>query len=180
MKKIFTSLLAIGMCAVASASTVLWTVDAKAFGTSDGTSERAANYFVTVFLYSDYSAVTTALSSLGSSAESSISTINSLAQATGTTAKTGKATGSFTSSEPSITTVEIFSIAWDATSIAEATHYNLSSAVSSDAYSAPDNPTNTGTFTSSSYSGGWKAVPEPSTAALALAGLALLLKRRKA
>ena len=27
---------------------------------------------------------------------------------------------------------------------------------------------------------GWKAVPEPSTAALALAGLALLLKRRKA
>ena len=28
--------------------------------------------------------------------------------------------------------------------------------------------------------GGWTAVPEPSTAALALAGLALLLKRRKA
>ena len=28
--------------------------------------------------------------------------------------------------------------------------------------------------------GGWAAVPEPSTAALALAGLALLLKRRKA
>ena len=32
----------------------------------------------------------------------------------------------------------------------------------------------------SASSGGWVAVPEPSTAALALAGLALLLKRRKA
>ena len=31
-----------------------------------------------------------------------------------------------------------------------------------------------------SAGGGWTAVPEPSTAALALAGLALLLKRRKA
>ena len=33
---------------------------------------------------------------------------------------------------------------------------------------------------SASAGGGWTAVPEPSTAALALAGLALLLKRRKA
>ena len=34
--------------------------------------------------------------------------------------------------------------------------------------------------TALSAGGGWTAVPEPSTAALALAGLALLLKRRKA
>ena len=34
--------------------------------------------------------------------------------------------------------------------------------------------------TSVSAGSGWVAVPEPSTAALALAGLALLLKRRKA
>lgn len=42
---------------------------------------------------------------------------------------------------------------------------------------------NNGTATPSSSvstGGGWTAVPEPSTAALALAGLALLLKRRKA
>jgi hypothetical protein len=35
-------------------------------------------------------------------------------------------------------------------------------------------------LSSSNVGGGWVAVPEPSTAALALAGLALLLKRRKA
>ncbi len=37
-----------------------------------------------------------------------------------------------------------------------------------------------GTSSSVAKGGGWTAVPEPSTAALALAGLALLLKRRKA
>lgn len=37
-----------------------------------------------------------------------------------------------------------------------------------------------GVAAASTINTGWKAVPEPSTAALALAGLALLLKRRKA
>ncbi len=180
MKKFLVALIALAFFQAANASTVLWTVDAKAFPTSDGASERAADYFVTVFLYSDYEAVTTALSTLGSSPATAVETITGLAKSTGTTAKTGKATGSFTSSEPSITTVQIFSIAWDAKTIQAAEHYNLSAAVDSDAYAAPDNPTNTGTFTSSSYSGGWKAVPEPSTAMLALAGLALLIKRRRA
>ena len=180
MKKLLLTLAAIAACGMASASTVLWTVEAKAFGTSDGSAERAENYFVTVFLYSDYADVMDAVATLGTAPESSIETINGLAQSTGKTAKTGKAAGSFTSSEPSITTVQLFSIAWDAASIADATHYNLSSQVSSDAYSAPDNPTNVGSFGSSSYSGGWKTIPEPSVALMGLLGLGMLLKRRRA
>ena len=69
--------------------------------------------------------------------------------------------------------------------------YNLSSTV----YQLPEDATDQtndlkGSFnhsfsmnakgTALSAGGGWTAVPEPSTAALALAGLALLLKRRKA
>ena len=75
------------------------------------------------------------------------------------------------------------------------TYYNISSTTYTlsgytDATSTPDpynlTPSNQ-TYTMADASttkvspgGGWTAVPEPSTAALALAGLALLLKRRKA
>ena len=180
MKKTLIALLATAFCSLSNASTILWTVDAKAFGTSDGTSERAANYFVTIFMQDDYDAVTAAISQLGSDSASAIETLNSHAMSTGTTAKTGKATGNFTSDLPSITTVNLFAVAWDSTTIADAQYYNLSGTVQSDAYTAPDNPTNTGTFKAESFSTGWQAVPEPSTAALALAGLALLLKRRRA
>lgn len=69
--------------------------------------------------------------------------------------------------------------------------YNLSSTVYRVPTTADDTTTGlSGTFTHNfdmkekgtalSAGGGWTAVPEPSTAALALAGLALLLKRRKA
>ena len=71
------------------------------------------------------------------------------------------------------------------------TWYNLSSTVYQVPTTADDTTTGlSGTFTHSftmndkgtalSAGGGWTAVPEPSTAALALAGLALLLKRRQA
>ena len=73
------------------------------------------------------------------------------------------------------------------------TYFNLSSATVSMTGAADDPPTNPenavfsfnygGPSESSSLSkgGGWTAaVPEPSTAALALAGLALLIKRRRA
>ena len=70
--------------------------------------------------------------------------------------------------------------------------YNLSTAVYTMANGVADPPTNPDkanfTFSYStagetgklSAGGGWTAVPEPSTAALALAGLALLIKRRRA
>ena len=74
------------------------------------------------------------------------------------------------------------------------TYYNLSSAtykvsgVADTTSSLEDFKPATSTFSygtktasgSVTAGGGWVAVPEPSTAALALAGLALLLKRRKA
>ena len=71
------------------------------------------------------------------------------------------------------------------------TYYNLSSStytltgITSET-SSPDTANlsfsfaDGGSASSVKSGGGWTAVPEPSTAALALAGLALLLKRRKA
>ena len=65
-------------------------------------------------------------------------------------------------------------------------YYYLGQVFTFDTSSSSYNPT-TSTFTATSTSappqgnaGAWTAVPEPSSAALALAGLALLLKRRKA
>ena len=72
------------------------------------------------------------------------------------------------------------------------TYFNLSTAEISMQNATSDPPVNpdaanfsfswSGPSESSSLSkgGGWTAVPEPSTAALALAGLALLIKRRRA
>ena len=71
------------------------------------------------------------------------------------------------------------------------TYYNLSSTTYTLAGIADEKSTITGASFAFSYGtsdstskissgGGWTAVPEPSTAALALAGRALLLKRRKA
>ena len=76
------------------------------------------------------------------------------------------------------------------------TYFNLSSVDSAYALSVPAEDPDIATYRDASFSfgntvvgesnslssgGGWTvAVPEPSTAALALAGLALLLKRRKA
>ncbi len=72
------------------------------------------------------------------------------------------------------------------------TYYNLSSTVGEISGMSVDPPVNAADQSFSfSYStssekgklsggGGWTAVPEPSTAMLALAGLALLIKRRKA
>ena len=53
-------------------------------------------------------------------------------------------------------------------------------ALPASSFAFSDSKPTTSMSTTSASSGGWVAVPEPSTAALALAGLALLLKRRKA
>ena len=184
MKRILATIALVAMCSAASAATISWSIAAKAFGTSDGSSERAASYYVSVFLYDNYDSVVSALGTLGSAAESSISTISSYEQSNGTTAKTGMASGNFTTTEASGTTIQLFMVAFDATSIGSASNYLISDAVASDAYAGTDVPTNQGKFTNASFSSSsWTpiaAVPEPSTAALALAGLALLIKRRKA
>lgn len=53
-------------------------------------------------------------------------------------------------------------------------------ALPASSFAFSDSKPTTSMSATSASSGGWVAVPEPSTAALALAGLALLLKRRKA
>ena len=86
-------------------------------------------------------------------------------------------------SESSGTILTLFSVAFDAKTIAEASNFLVSSSSTTEVYEGTAVPSVKGAFTSDSYSGSsWTqvAVPEPSTAALALAGLALLLKRRKA
>ena len=184
MKRITVLALAF-LCGIASASQISWSLAGKSFSTSDGTNERAKGYYVTVFLYSDYDAVMSAVSSLSAPpSESQVSALSDYVKGSGTTTATGASSGRFEVSDttfPSITTTSLFMIAWDAGSIGAAENYLVSDSVKSDAYSGTDNPTNVGAFTSASYSkSSWTAVPEPSTAMLALAGLALLIKRRRA
>ena len=186
--KSITSLALAFLCGIASASSVEWSLSSKSFSTSDGSSERASGYFVQIFLYDDYASVMDIVTSWSAPVSNTeAATLNTYVKSTGVTAKTGAQSGGFELSDtsyPSVTTVNLFMIAWDGGSIEAASNYLVSNSVKSDAYSGTDNPTNVGAFSSTSFTNkSWApvaAVPEPSTAALALAGLALLLKRRKA
>ena len=103
------------------------------------------------------------------------------------------AIGSTTSSGYTVAAGDYFGVYLAYTDGDGKTWYNLSSSVyqiptSADDSTALDDASFAFASTKSELSsgssvsagGGWVAVPEPSTAALALAGLALLLKRRKA
>ena len=183
MKKILSIIAAVLLCSTAGAATVSWSIAAKAFGTSDGSSERAANYYVAVFLYDNYDSVVSTLGTLGSSTESAVSTLATYEQSNGTTAKTGMASGNFTTSEPSGTTISLFMVAFDSTDIGTAGNYLISSSVDSDAYAGTDVPTNQGKFTNASFSNSsWTpvSVPEPSVALMGLLGIGMLIRRRKA
>ena len=183
MKRI-VSLAVVLLCGIASASTVNWSLAGKSFSTSDGTNERAKGYYVTVFLYSDYSDVMSAVSSLKDPpTEEQVNAISTYVKGSATTAASGAASGDFALSDttyPSITTVDLFMIAWDSTAISGAKNYLVSEKVQSDAYSGTDNPTNMGSFTSASYTKSWTPIPEPSVALMGLLGLGMLLKRRRA
>ena len=182
MKKIVTLMMALALCATANAASVDWGVSRKSFMTSDGTSNQAENYYVAVFLYESLSDVNTALSTLGTAAESSITALSQLEVSNGVTNNRGAAEGSFTTDKASGTEFKWFTVVFDAKKIEDASNYLVSSASLSNAYVAPDNPANIGTFDSSSYANSsWTPiVPEPSVALMGLLGLGMLLKRRRA
>lgn len=182
MKKLLTILLAVGLGGVASAASVDWSVASKSFTTSDGTSQRAKDYLVCVFLQSDYEAVSTALASGDGAAVSSAIATGSYVKSQELTGNNGSTGGTFTTSEASGTMLTLFTVAFDAKTIAEASYYVISSSAQSQAYEAPSTPSKTADYSSSSYSSWTKmeAVPEPSVALMGLLGIGMLLKRRKA
>ena len=180
MKTIIAMLLA-AFCISATAVQVDWSVARGSFKTVDGTG-NPTGYLVTVFLASDLTTVQSAFSNAKSASDVS-GAISSKVFSSGTTNR-GAATGfeTVTGSYTSGTTLDLFAVAWDATSISGAGNYILSSTFKSDAYEAPATPTNDGNASAAFSGKSWTAmpVPEPATGALALAGIALLLKRRKA
>ena len=185
MKKHIALLLAFAFCAGAQASTVKWTLEGKSFTTSDGSAERASIYYVAVFLYENFSAVKSEISKLGSSNEetvaNAVANLDGYTVSSGKTKATGASSGSFSSELPSVTPVSLFMVAFDAQQLIDAEKYIVSGEVVSDAFTLPDNPTNEGKFSASSFSSSrWTPVPEPSVAFMGLLGLGMLLKRRKA
>ena len=109
------------------------------------------------------------------------------------TSAVGKLSGSWTIDTDTYDNGSTFAMLLVYTGAADGkTYYNLSSGLVEISGMSTDPPVNAGdtasTFSFSTSSekgklsagGGWTAVPEPSTAMLALAGLALLIRRRKA
>ena len=189
MKKILSITLATLVAISASAASLDWSVASKSFTTSDGSSARAGGYLVTVFYATDFSSVQGAIADLVSATAtanstgitSAISSIDALTKGTGVTKATGATSGIIDDSSIALgTELNIFIVAWDANSIADATSYLVSDFASTTAYTAPTTPTTNGAFESSSFGNAkWTAVPEPASAMLALAGVAMLIRRRK-
>jgi len=173
----------LALCATTNAASWNWSIPGKAFSTSDGASERASGYYVAVFLYDDYASVSSALS--GGSSDAIASEISSYIQSSGTTGKSGAASGKVSdSTETAGTVLTLFAVAFDAGTIAEAANYMISSTTTTEVYEGTAVPTVKGAFTADSFSGStWTAtaaVPEPGTAALALLGIGMLIRRRRA
>lgn len=176
MKKLLSLLIVAAMAGAASAASIDWTLKGSSFTTSDGSATRAYDYLVVAILESDLNSAVSAISTINTDSTA----FESYVQSSGTTTKTGATSGSFTVSQDSGVSIPLVLIAFDANNYAEAQNYLVSDAQTGVTYEPPSTPT-TATFNSGSYANHeWTAVPEPSTAALALAGLALLLKRRRA
>ena len=127
--------------------------------------------------------------------QSDIESLDVVATASGTTAKAANS-GTYDLVVGSNANGDVFGLLLAYTSPSDSkTYYNIAATTytldgftdatsSVDKYqlaaSAMTYTTADSSSTAVSPGGGWTAVPEPSTAALALAGLALLLKRRKA
>lgn len=188
MKKLLT-ITAIGLIAAqASAVSIAWNATGVAFGA--GNTLKSDTGLTASLFY---------LGNSGSLASSytadDIASLDVVSSATGTTAK-GAISGTYTLPDYSTSANgDVYGLLLSYASEGT-TYYNISSitytveglngndnvSLSSWTVKAADQDYSIkdGTASSVSSGGGWTAVPEPSTAALALAGLALLLKRRKA
>ena len=161
----------------ASAASLKWELKGSSFGTSDGSATRAAGYYVALIAESDFD---DAIAAVGDATKFATYVSDG---GSGTTTKTGATSGNITVTENSGTSLSYVLFAFDAGSVGEASNYIVSSAVTGVAYEPPATPT-AATFNASSFSGAtWTAtaaVPEPGTAALALLGIGMLIRRRRA
>ena len=190
MKKTFLAIVALAFVASsASALSFSWSATKVAFDGNQLKNDTAiTGYLIYLSSGSFDSSYTISESSTGNSVASSIGTLVSSASKTTAVAKIA-GTASFDYGE--YTNGDVFGLLLTYTGSDGKTYFNLSqttytlSGITSET-SSPDAAAFTMSYsgptekTSVSSGGGWTAVPEPSTAALALAGLALLLKRRKA
>jgi len=191
-KSIIAIALFAGMTMTASALSFNWAATGTSFdGSVLKKSSDITGYLVFLGTGGSYDA-SYALSE-STTASSLASSIGTLVQtSTGATSNAGKLQTTFTFDFGAYNNGDVFGMLLEYKGASDGkTYYNLSSdtytlAGISDEGSVLDNAvmsfsySTAGEKSSITKGGGWTAVPEPSTAALALAGLALLLKRRKA
>lgn len=186
MKKTLTFIAVAVVATAAHGASIAWSLSNVAF---DGSKITSAGSELTASLFFLGNG-----GSLASSyTEAEIASLDIVATASGTNTKSAN-TGTYDLVSGVNANGDVFGMLLSYTSGGK-TYYNIASTVYT--LSGYDNDTSTpdkynltaasmtytvkeGTSSSVSPGGGWTAVPEPSTAALALAGLAFLLKRRKA
>ena len=180
MKKILTFALVLATASIASAASLNWSMSGI-MDYATGT-QKTAGYAVYLFITeqsSDFGAKTTTISDVetmiknGSALTDYIAasaTSNAGGAVSGATGYNGTNFGAGDS-------LTAFAVIFNGSDIATATHYKVTDTKSASWTSS--NGAKAVAFGSQANSS-WTAVPEPSTAVLALAGLALLLKRRRA
>lgn len=198
MKKFLTFLVVI-TAGMASAASFSWTSSKLSFGETVLKNTAMTAYLIYVGNNTAHGAsVTVTKDSTAESIASSFGTSAKVAKDYSVTAsRTGILTDdfSFSASGGEYASKDVFALLLSYTSEGK-TYFNLSSVDSAYTLSVPGENPDIATYATADFSfgnsvvgesnslssgGGWTvAVPEPSTAALALAGLALLLKRRKA
>ncbi len=192
MKKLLALFVFAAMASTASALSFNWTVTGIKFG--DETLKKSTDVVgYLIYLGAGGSYSTSYALSKDSTADTIASSIGQkVSTSTTATSNAGKLTTTYTFDYGDKTNGDVFGVLLSYTKEGK-TYYNLSSSTYtlagiSDETSSLDTATisfssfaDKGEASSISSGSGWvQAVPEPSTAALALAGLALLLKRRKA
>ncbi len=186
MKKILPLIAMALLATQTQGAQIAWTLSNIAF---DGSKLKSAGTELTVSLFALGSGGTLA----SSYSEADIAGLTIAESSSGTNTKSAN-TGAYTLTVGSDKNGDVFGVLLSYVSSGK-TYYNIAtttytlsgfqdetSAVSELQLAAGDMNygTASGSPTKVTPGGGWTAVPEPSTAALALAGLALLLKRRRA